>query len=160
MTEVWKGIRWTIGIAIGLAIVFGAIIAGRAAFEVIRSEGDPREREQAEKQTQEWLEECIAREFRISKNDFRFRYMLEEYTVCHAERDGVSTGPLSPSDEPTGPVRPIGQKSPTQIPMQSQTPTPVPTPAPTPQAYIECMNLHDDYLTCRCLLDDSAPGCR
>ena len=52
------------------------------------------------------------------------------------------------------------EKSPTPTPAPSLTPTPVPTPAPTPQAYIECMNVHDDYFRCRCLLDDSAPGCR
>ena len=46
------------------------------------------------------------------------------------------------------------EKSPTQ------TLTPTQTPAPTPQVYIACMNIHDDYFTCRCFLDDSAPGCR
>lgn len=107
MTEIWKGIRWTIGIAIGVGIIIGVIIAGRAVLEVVLPNDGSRDREQAEKQTQEWLEDCIARKYRISKNDFRFKYMLAEYTVCHAERDGVSTAPMTPSGAPAGPVRSI-----------------------------------------------------
>lgn len=52
------------------------------------------------------------------------------------------------------------EKLPTQAPTPTPTLTPVPTSAPTPQVYIECMNIHNDYFTCRCFLDDSAPGCR
>ena len=105
MTEVWKGVRWTIGIAIGLAIVAGVIIGGRVVLEAVWSEDGSNGSEQAEKQTQKWLEDCIAREFGINKNDFRFKYMLDEYTVCHAERDGVSTAPAVPSGAPARPVR-------------------------------------------------------
>ena len=97
MTEVWKGVRWTIGIAIGLAIIVGVIIGGRAILEVVRPEDGTSDPEQAEKQAQEWLEDCIAREFGINKNDLRFKHMLDEYTVCHAEQDGVSTAPSVPS---------------------------------------------------------------
>ena len=159
MTEIWKGIRWTIGIAIGLAIIAGVIIGGRAILDIVRPEDDPRDREQAEKQTQEWLEDCIAREFRISKSDFRFKHMLAEYTVCHAERDGVSIAPVIPSGAPAGPVRP-GRFRDNVVPGKVATPATTPTPETTPQVYIECMNIHDDYFTCRCFLDDSAPGCR
>ena len=89
MTEIWKGIRWTLGIAIGLSIIFGIIVGGRAMWEIVRGDDDP---ERTEKQTQEWLEDCVVRSYGISKTDFRFKHMLKEYTVCHAERDGVSCG--------------------------------------------------------------------
>ena len=64
MKEIGQGIRW----AIGVAIVIGVIMGGCAAFEAFQ-----RER----------LENCIAREYGISKDDFRLEYMLQENTVCH-----------------------------------------------------------------------------
>ena len=41
MTEIWKGIRWTLGIAIGLSIIFGIIVGGRAMWEIVRGDDDP-----------------------------------------------------------------------------------------------------------------------
>ena len=64
MKEIGQGIRW----AIGAAIVIGVIIGGCAAFDAVQT----------------WrLEDCIAREYGMSKDDFRIKYMLHENTVCH-----------------------------------------------------------------------------
>lgn len=100
MTEIWKGIKWTIGIAIGFGIIVGVVIGGFAIFDTVQSEDGTSGQDQTEKQTQKWLEDCISREYRISKNDFRFEYMLNDYTVCHAERDGVQVPLGAPSGDP------------------------------------------------------------
>ena len=83
------------GVALGIAVIAAVGLGTWAALK-------------DEKQTQRWLEDCIAREYRISKTDYRFQHLLKGNTVCHAERDGVQVSPLGPSSDPAGPARPGG----------------------------------------------------
>ena len=139
MIEIRQGMLWAMGAAIGIAIVAGIIILGVFVIEQL---------------AQKRLEDCIAREYGISKTDFRFRHMLNTYTVCHAERDGVNIDSVTPSGAPVGPARPGGSQN-----QSRPTPIPIPTATVPSEAYVDCMNIHDDYRICRCLLNTTAPGC-
>ena len=141
MIEIRQGMLWAMGAAIGIAVVVGIIILGVFVVEQL---------------AQKRLEDCIAREYGISKTDFRFRHMLNSYTVCHAERDGVSNYSGTPSGAPVGPVGPGGSQNQSR---PARTPIPTPTARVPSEVFVECMNIHDDYRLCRCLLSASAPGC-
>lgn len=82
MADIRKGFLLTFGVVIALMVIALAILI---AVRIGRAEPLP---------------DCIAREYGIAKDDFRMRAMLNEYTICHARRDGVNADPSSPSDDP------------------------------------------------------------
>ena len=66
-----------------------------------RSDGQP------DKTSRQWLENCVATKYGISKTDFRFQQLLKEYTVCHAEHDGVRQPNVDPAwFDPREQIRP------------------------------------------------------
>ena len=86
------------GVALGIAVIAAVGLGTWAALK-------------DEKQTQRWLEDCIAREYRISKTYYRFQHLLKGNTVCHAERDGCRSRRSDPQvirqDRPGQAVREI-----------------------------------------------------
>ena len=82
MADIRKGFLATFGVVIALMVVALVILI---AVRIDRPEP---------------LVDCIAREYGIAKDDFRMRAMLNEYTICHARRDGVNPNPPSPSGDP------------------------------------------------------------
>ena len=94
MADIRKGILITFGVIIALAILVAAVVIAVRIDRAVRSVDDP------DLNPKEALADCIAREYGISKDDFRMRAMLEDYTICHAQRDGVNIAPGVPSGEP------------------------------------------------------------
>ena len=189
MKEIWKGIRWTIGIAIGLGIIVGVIIAGRAIFEVVWPEDGSRNLKQGTLNTSDtvkmdateaklYIDSMVLPVSQCSGfSDLKRSYVQGLVEPCVFAGTATTVYSYPSTDEtwlawcsldlPKVGIRNQDtylqgecdrvlkhEKSPTHAP------TLVPTPEPTPQVYIECMNIHDDYFTCRCFLDNSAPGCR
>ena len=94
MADIRKGILIMFGVVIALVILAAVVVIAVRIDRAVRSSDAP------DLNPKEALADCIAREYGISKDDFRMRAMLEEYTVCHAQRDGVNIDPVAPSGAP------------------------------------------------------------